>query len=590
MKFYQRTDSREPVSSISMTLRGWLALLAIYVGYLFLGALLFNAIECPRELAELERQEREDLHLTNKIRTMWNDLKEKKQKELEEILGHWQHRGFIMRDSIEGNKSALEPKVCIQWNQHNSLFFSFTVVTTIGYGHQAPTTTLGRMICIFYALIGIPLNAMLIGSLGNLFKGKMYVFKARLWESLGKAGPLGRQVSQAVVALEDRPKAVAVAAESFVFFLLFFLAFLPIPAIIFTALENKEGIFWEEGDWTFPDSLYYTFITLSTIGFGDMVPDRNLERIRSPVVRRVYLAGIIVWIILGMGYIWGVVEIISGTLKAGSKPVKKALQGLRNQLALDADYWKKIIGEIIVVKHGRQPVPGEELLLGGSGGSQPCIAVQNNSGGPRRALSLGDLVLEAGEDDEQKDFEGITRTASLAQPLPRQESSISGEAVSLTSLDHDTITSLRQFLKTAKLGQERTWAENNLGCDASFLDGSEAETREVSRQGSFKSFGRFHQQHSLLTRNPSNASTAPSMASSRQSRHCNSGVGRLLEETTLGEFLQAVESVRLRESRESVLVGNGSGLQRRSSEPLVLNGVRNARVQGGRYCEDIPPV
>ena len=36
--------------------------------------------------------------------------------------------------------------------------------------YQAPTTTLGRMICILYALIGIPLNAMLIGSLGNLFK------------------------------------------------------------------------------------------------------------------------------------------------------------------------------------------------------------------------------------------------------------------------------------------------------------------------------------------------------------------------------------------------------------------------------------
>ena len=63
-----------------MTLRGWLALLAIYVGYLFLGAFLFNAIECPCELAELEQQEREDLHLTTKIRTMWNDLEEKKQK------------------------------------------------------------------------------------------------------------------------------------------------------------------------------------------------------------------------------------------------------------------------------------------------------------------------------------------------------------------------------------------------------------------------------------------------------------------------------------------------------------------------------
>ena len=80
MKFCQRTESREPVSSVSMTLRGWLTLLAIYVGYLFLGALLFNALECPRERAELEQQELEDLHLTTKIRTMWNDLKENKQK------------------------------------------------------------------------------------------------------------------------------------------------------------------------------------------------------------------------------------------------------------------------------------------------------------------------------------------------------------------------------------------------------------------------------------------------------------------------------------------------------------------------------
>ena len=211
-----------------------------------------------------------------------------------------------------------------------------------------------------------------------------------------------------------------------------------------------------------------------------------------------------------------------------SKPVKKALQGLKNQVqALDTDYWKKIIGEIIVVKHGRQPVPGEELLLGGAGGSQPCLAApQNSSVGLRRALSLGDLALETGQDDGQKDFEGITRTASLAQPLARQDSTISGNGGSLTSLNDDTITSLRQFLITAKLGKERTWTENNLGYESNFLDeGSEVGTREVSRQASFKSFGRFHQKPpSVLSRNPSNASTAPSMASSRQSRHCSSGV------------------------------------------------------------------
>ena len=147
-------------------------------------------------------------------------------------------------------------------------------------------------------------------------------------------------------------------------------------------------------------------------------------------------------------------------------------------------------------------------------------------------------------------------------------------------------------------------------------------------------------------------------------------MGRLLEETTLGEFLQAVESVRLRESKESVMVANGKhalisgkaltepavantlptedlyqarreatmpslsgsvsryfdencfqlnnlmftrlasearrrlsmrnlNLQHQTSlnrnqsgaESLVLNGVSDAQVQGGRYCEeDILPV
>ena len=45
-------------------------------------------------------------------------------KELEEILGHWQHRGFIMRDSIEGNKSALEPKVRLVLQQFSYNYFA----------------------------------------------------------------------------------------------------------------------------------------------------------------------------------------------------------------------------------------------------------------------------------------------------------------------------------------------------------------------------------------------------------------------------------------------------------------------------------
>ena len=55
--------------------------------------------------------------------------------------------------------------------------------------------------------------------------------------------------------------------ESIVFIFFFTSVLMLIPAAIFTALENDES-----GSWDYHNSIYYTFITLSTVGFGDMVP------------------------------------------------------------------------------------------------------------------------------------------------------------------------------------------------------------------------------------------------------------------------------------------------------------------------------
>ena len=48
-----------------MSLRSWLALLVFYVLYLLIGGYIFNAIECPGEMAEKEREatERRDLRM-----------------------------------------------------------------------------------------------------------------------------------------------------------------------------------------------------------------------------------------------------------------------------------------------------------------------------------------------------------------------------------------------------------------------------------------------------------------------------------------------------------------------------------------------
>ena len=112
------------------------------------------------------------------------------------------------------------------------------------------------MYCLLYALIGVPLNAILIGAMASVFGSQASRFKKMIWEDL-----------------HFQPKARVVFLEATTLFLIFFAVFLPIPAVLFSYLENGDtGLTFSEGDWSFLNSLYYTFITLSTIGFGDMVP------------------------------------------------------------------------------------------------------------------------------------------------------------------------------------------------------------------------------------------------------------------------------------------------------------------------------
>ena len=65
-------------------------------------------------------------------------------------------------------------------------------------------------------------------------------------------------------------------------------------------------------------------------------------------------------------------------------------------------------------------------------------------------------------------------------------------------------------------------------------------------------------------------------------------VGRLLEETTLGEFLQAVESVRIRESRESV-VANANGRDAKEGRIGVAKSMDTLKIQNRARRETTMP-
>uniref|UniRef100_A0A914PZ20 Potassium channel domain-containing protein n=1 Tax=Panagrolaimus davidi TaxID=227884 RepID=A0A914PZ20_9BILA len=54
-----------------------------------------------------------------------------------------------------------------QWNFFGGLYYAGTLYTTIGYGDIAAKTTAGRVMTIFYSLLGVPLLIIALEGFGN---------------------------------------------------------------------------------------------------------------------------------------------------------------------------------------------------------------------------------------------------------------------------------------------------------------------------------------------------------------------------------------------------------------------------------------
>uniref|UniRef100_A0A914Z8G6 Potassium channel domain-containing protein n=1 Tax=Panagrolaimus superbus TaxID=310955 RepID=A0A914Z8G6_9BILA len=64
-----------------------------------------------------------------------------------------------------------------QWNFFGGLYYAGTLYTTIGYGDIYPRTITGRIMTIFYSLLGVPLLIIALEGFGNwLFRGMQYVW------------------------------------------------------------------------------------------------------------------------------------------------------------------------------------------------------------------------------------------------------------------------------------------------------------------------------------------------------------------------------------------------------------------------------
>ncbi len=113
----------------------------------------------------------------------------------------------------------------------------------IRYGHSTPKTSMGKSFTMAYAMVGIPITMVMFQSMGERMNKAFSVIicKWRTWR--------GHSRTEATEA--DLILASGIISSMVVW----------CGACLY---HTQEG-------WSFFDSLYYCFITLSTIGFGDFV-------------------------------------------------------------------------------------------------------------------------------------------------------------------------------------------------------------------------------------------------------------------------------------------------------------------------------
>ncbi|KAF1764562.1 hypothetical protein GCK72_004511 [Caenorhabditis remanei] len=167
------------------------------------------------------------------------------------------------------------------WTTSSALFFAATTMATIGYGNIVPVTPLGRLACVLFALFGAPIAIITIGDLGKfLSECTIWLYKqmrkgsARLDSAWKRFRGLEDSINDDLESASKNQESSILDMEmdeidkSEVPVLMVFtiiLLYIAFGGILFSVLE----------DWSYMDAFYYSFISLTTIGFGDIVPENH---------------------------------------------------------------------------------------------------------------------------------------------------------------------------------------------------------------------------------------------------------------------------------------------------------------------------
>ncbi|XP_061669893.1 potassium channel subfamily K member 2-like [Syngnathoides biaculeatus] len=267
------------------------AIFLLVVLYLVMGAAVFRSLEQPHESAQRLAIFNQKLDFLAKHSCVNYSQLEDLVKQVVSAI-----RSGVNPSGTLSNPSSL-------WDLSSAFFFAGTVITTIGFGNISPHTEGGRIFCIVYALLGIPLFGFLLAGVGDQL-GTIF-------------GKIIARVEKMFVHWNISQTKIRVIS-TLLFVLFGCLLFVALPTAIF---QNIEG-------WSALESLYFVVITLTTIGFGDFVAGGSeIEYLDyyKPVVW--------FWILVGLAYFAAILSMIGDWLRVISRRTKEEVGEIRAHAA-----------------------------------------------------------------------------------------------------------------------------------------------------------------------------------------------------------------------------------------------------------------
>eukprot|EP00397_Hematodinium_sp_SG-2012_P059829 GEMP01077190.1.p1 GENE.GEMP01077190.1~~GEMP01077190.1.p1 ORF type:complete len:280 (+),score=42.38 GEMP01077190.1:121-960(+) len=171
------------------------------------------------------------------------------------------------------NRHATSIKDKQRWTVMGTMFFLTHLSTTIGYGNCHPQTSLGRVATVIFAVIGLPIMGYTLALVAEAI------------------------ITSTSYAVEKtfKTRVDTVQRKTQLLWVLLFIVLFG-GAYIYTVLEQ----------WSYLESLYFCFVTLSTVGFGDYLPHTGTSQIFS-----------ILYIIFGLGLCASLIATLTGFVEKG---------------------------------------------------------------------------------------------------------------------------------------------------------------------------------------------------------------------------------------------------------------------------------